>query len=94
MKTFEKKQARFLIHTHTHQNNKILFRQSMNIDELFVANQKEGNQNLTTCSDEQTSCRLAPKVQAFMHLLKWPYFFYKMLQSVPIIYEKLLHMLW
>lgn len=65
MKTFEKKQARFLIHTHTKKNNKILFRQSMNIDELFVANQKEGYQYLTTCFDEHTTCRLAPKVQAF-----------------------------
>lgn len=37
----------------------------MNIDELFVANQKEGNEYLTTCFDEQTTCRFAPKVQAF-----------------------------
>lgn len=37
----------------------------MNIDELFVANQKEGNENLTTCFDEHTTCRFAPKVQAF-----------------------------
>lgn len=35
----------------------------MNIDELFVANQKEGNKYLTTCFDEQTS--FAPKVHAF-----------------------------
>lgn len=35
----------------------------MNIDELFVANQKEGNEYLTTCFDEQTS--FAPKVHAF-----------------------------
>lgn len=35
----------------------------MNIDELFVANQKEGNQNLTTRFDEQTS--FTPKVHAF-----------------------------
>lgn len=35
----------------------------MNIDELFVANQKEGNGYLTTCFDEQTS--FTPKVHAF-----------------------------
>lgn len=82
MKTFEKKQARFLIHTHTKKKNKILFRQSMNIDELFVANQKEGNEYLTTCFDEQTSFT---RKSMLLHLLKWPYFFYQMLQTVPFI---------
>lgn len=58
----------------------------MNIDELFVANQKEGNQNLTTCFDEQTTCRLAPKVQAFA-FVKIILFLFLMLQSVPVIYK-------
>lgn len=95
MKTFEKKQARFLIHTHTQKNNKILFRQSMNIDELFVANQKEGNQNLTTCFDEHTtmSCRFAPKVQAFA-FVKMDLFLLPNVADCSSYIQKLLHMLW
>lgn len=47
----------------------------MNIDELFVANQKEGNGYLTTCFDEQTS--FAPKVHAFAIVKNGPISFTK-----------------
>lgn len=65
----------------------------MNIDELFVANQKEGNEYLMTCFDEHTTCRFAPKVQAFA-FVKIALF---LLQNVAVCsnyIQKLLHMLW
>lgn len=65
----------------------------MNIDELFVANQKEGTfEYLTTCFDEQTS--FTPKVHAFA-IVKIALFF--VLQNVAVssnYIQKLLHMLW
>lgn len=63
----------------------------MNIDELFVANQKEGNQNLTTCSDEQTS--FAPKVHAFA-FVKMALFLLPNVADCSSYIQKLLHMLW
>lgn len=64
----------------------------MNIGELFlVANQKEGNQNLTTRFDEHTtSCRFAPKVQAFA-FVKMALFFLPNVADCSSYIQKLLH---
>lgn len=65
----------------------------MNIDELFVANQKEGNGYLMTCFDEQTTCRFAPKVQAFA-FVKMALFLLPNVADCSSYKQKLLHMLW